>query len=98
MRTLVAACVPIDLATITVPYVRASGAGGNYQEVRFKRTPSAKGWGSVHGLQMTIDYWDGVRLKGHFAGTFEFGNENGAKALGPLPVDEGRFAVELPRR
>ncbi len=93
VRSLGIGCVPVDLATVTLPFT--CEGNGNYQQVRIGRRPSAKGWGTVRGLRVTIEGFDGARVRGTFAGTFEFGNENGTTPLGPITVEDGRFDVPL---
>ena len=93
VRSLGVGCVPVDLATAALPLTCTGN--GTYQEVRIGRRPSAKAWGTVNGLQVTIESFDGARARGTFSGTFDFGNENGASPLGPIPVEDGRFDVKL---
>lgn len=56
-----------------------------------------KAWGSVHGVHVRIDAFDGARARGSFAGTFEFGNQSGGVSLPPLAVESGTFDVVVRR-
>jgi hypothetical protein len=93
VRSMGFGCVPIDLATATLPLT--CNGNGNYQDVHAGHRPSAKGWGTVGGLRVTIEGFDGSRVRGTFSGTFDFGNENGTRALAPIAVEDGRFDVKL---
>jgi hypothetical protein len=93
VRSLGFGCVPIDLAAVALPF--ACDGNGTYQDVRAGRRPSAKGWGTVSGLRVTIEGYDGSRIRGTFSGIFDFGNENGTTPLAPIAVEDGRFDVPL---
>lgn len=92
VRTIAFGCAPVDLAAVTFPYTCAGG--GTYQEVRTRPT-SARGWGTVHGLHVTIEEFSGTRIRGTFSGTFESGNQNGTQPLPPIAVENGTFNVPM---
>jgi hypothetical protein len=93
VRSVGFGCVPIDLTAVTLPFT--CDGNGNYQDVRIGRRASAKAWGTISGLRVTIEGYDGGRIRGVFSGAFDFGNENGATPLPPITVEEGRFDLKL---
>src|SRR5262249_47935548 len=90
-RTAAFTCVAIGLETATFPLTLA--CGGTYQEVQ--RT-TVRSWSSLHGLQVTIDSFDGTRATGTFSGTLEI-TSGSAGPLAPAPVENGRFSVIVTR-
>jgi hypothetical protein len=97
-RALAVTCVPIDLAAVTLPYECPGGGGGNYQETTIKRPPVVRASGTLHGLRVIIDFYDGVRVRGTFSGTFDIESVSGAPPRGPIAVEDGKFDVVLPRQ
>jgi hypothetical protein len=55
-----------------------------------------KTWASLHGLQVTIQSFDGTHASGTFTATLEITSGN-AGPLAPAPVENGRFSVAVSR-
>jgi hypothetical protein len=98
-RAIAIGCVPLDLATAVLPHECQNATGTNYQEVTLRRPPTTKGWiNTAEGIRVTIDFYDGVRIRGRFSGTFGAGVQNGGGALPPLSIEDGKFDVIFPRQ
>jgi hypothetical protein len=87
------ACIAIGLDTSAFPLTLT--CGGDYAEERIKG-PVVKTWASLHGIQVTIQSFDGTHASGTFAGSLEITSGN-AGPLAPAPVENGRFSVAVSR-
>ena len=90
VRTIALGCILLPPPT-QFPY--QCDGNSNYQEVVTKRPPVVKGWGTVHGMHLTIERFDATRVVGSFAGAYDFGNANNGQSLAPISVEGGRFDV-----
>jgi hypothetical protein len=89
-RAVAFACPALNLATATLP-VTLSSCNGTYQEVKVSRHPSVKVWATGDGLEITVESFDGSRIKGTFSGTFETPGQPG----GPAAVRNGKFNLAV---
>ena len=87
-------CPALNLATATLP-VTLSSCSGVYQERRISPHPSVKGWATYDGLEITVESFDGGRIKGTFSGAFEIPGQAGDPSA--VPVGKGQFNLALAR-
>ena len=89
-RDLAFACPALNLATATLP-VTLSPCDGTYEELKIGLHPSAKVWSTGGALEITVESFDGTRIKGTFSGAFEVP----AQAGGPAAVKNGKFNLAV---
>ena len=85
------ACIAIGLDTAAFPLTLT--CGGDYTETK---RAVVKSWSSLHGVQVTLQSFDGTHASGTFSGTLDITSGN-AGPLAPAPVENGRFSVAVSR-
>jgi hypothetical protein len=89
-HALAIACPALDFATSTFPRT-LTGCDGNYQETKLSRHPSVKTWGTVSGVTVIVNHFDGTHADGTFSGTFEVSGQGKPPAV----IKKGKFSVDV---
>jgi hypothetical protein len=92
VRAIGLLCLVDNLAAQALPMTLACAA--DYYELKLGSAAPRKQWDTATGIQVTLEHFDGTRLRGTFQGTLEIVDPTHPEDP-PATVENGKFDVIL---